>query len=94
MHLLLDYFTPVPRFTNFRYSESCKFIPIFQFTNIIFATTKSQHSFEDRATVSKVTNADEYISTQHMENTRRTHFLCYTYSIKVLINTIVYSLFT
>jgi hypothetical protein len=27
------------RFTNFRYNEPCKFIPIFQFTNIIFAAT-------------------------------------------------------
>jgi hypothetical protein len=28
----------IPRFTNHRYKEPCKFIPIFQFTNIICTT--------------------------------------------------------
>jgi hypothetical protein len=28
--------------TNIRYNEPCEFLPIFQFTNITFATTKNQ----------------------------------------------------
>jgi hypothetical protein len=39
-------------FTNFRYNKPRTLIPIFQFTNIIFATTKNQPSSDGRASAS------------------------------------------
>jgi hypothetical protein len=107
-----------PSIYEFWLQRPCKFIAIFQFTNIVFATTKNQPSSASRAC------AEECSSTQHVENARLTlanttftfliktliptliieenyinflliPYVYYTYSvIKVLIKTVVYSLFT
>lgn len=45
------------RFTNFRDNEPREFIPLFSFTNIVFATTKNQASSEVRTSASKVTQS-------------------------------------
>jgi hypothetical protein len=50
------------QFRNFHYNKPCKFLPIFQFMNIIFATMKTQPSSKGRASTSYVMNAKEYVS--------------------------------
>jgi hypothetical protein len=60
IHLSLDLRTKF-RFSNFRCNEPCKFIPVFQFTNIIFVTRKNQPSSEGRVSASQWTRRNTVV---------------------------------